>query len=82
MFDFVALLLILISGVPHGTKPSAARLAELDARLNQRDELRRLVRAGKHVEAIRLYRRETGATLVEAKTAVDRVRAELRPGGP
>jgi len=33
------------------------------------------------VAAIRLYRQDTGASLVEAKAAVDGVAAELRTAG-
>ncbi|MFE2142088.1 hypothetical protein ACFXA3_10115 [Streptomyces sp. NPDC059456] len=35
------------------------------------DEVRALVRAGRTVEAIRVYRRVTGADLLEAKQAVE-----------
>ncbi|MEZ3180172.1 hypothetical protein KYY02_16210 [Streptomyces pimonensis] len=38
-----------------------------------RDEILALVRQGKRVRAIKLYRETTGADLVEAKQAVDRL---------
>ncbi|MFE4053794.1 hypothetical protein [Streptomyces sp. YIM B13518] len=38
-----------------------------------RDEILALVRRGKRVQAIKLYRETTGADLVEAKQAVDRL---------
>ncbi|MFC8388105.1 MULTISPECIES: hypothetical protein [unclassified Streptomyces] len=38
-----------------------------------RDEILALVREGKKIQAIKLYRETTGADLVEAKQAVDRL---------
>ncbi|MGW4023766.1 hypothetical protein [Streptomyces sp. NPDC005009] len=38
-----------------------------------RDEILALVREGKKIQAIKLYRENTGADLVEAKRAVDRL---------
>ncbi|AZM61142.1 MULTISPECIES: hypothetical protein [unclassified Streptomyces] len=37
------------------------------------DEVRGLVREGKQIQAVKLYRENTGADLVEAKQAVDRL---------
>lgn len=37
------------------------------------DDVRALVREGKQVQAVKLYRENTGADLVEAKQAVDRL---------
>ena len=37
------------------------------------DEVRQLVRDGKKIEAIKLYRQETGADLAEAKDVVDSI---------
>lgn len=37
------------------------------------DEVRALVREGKQIQAVKLYRENTGADLVEAKQAVDRL---------
>jgi len=37
------------------------------------DEVRRLVREGKKIEAIKLHRLETGADLAEAKDVIDSV---------
>lgn len=53
--------------------------AELDPAEGS-DEVRRLVRAGQVIQAIKVYREETGVGLAEAKAAVDRIRAQL--GGP
>ncbi|MFI1165035.1 ribosomal protein L7/L12 [Streptomyces sp. NPDC020801] len=39
------------------------------------DEVTGLVRAGKRIEAIKVYREATGAGLKEAKEAVDRIAA-------
>ena len=47
-------------------------LREDDPRL---DEVAGLVRAGRKIEAIKLYRETTGAGLKEAKDAVDRLAA-------
>lgn len=44
------------------------------------DEIQRLLQAGRKIEAIKLYRTQTGAGLKEAKDAVDRMEAELRYG--
>ncbi|MGA5415219.1 hypothetical protein [Streptomyces pseudogriseolus] len=43
----------------------------LEEEVPRRDEILALVRDGKQVQAIRLYREATGAGLVEAKQAVD-----------
>ncbi|MBT3164620.1 hypothetical protein HTV80_16090 [Streptomyces sp. Vc74B-19] len=45
----------------------------LDEEVPRKDEILALVRDGKQVQAIRLYREATGADLVEAKQAVDRM---------
>jgi ribosomal protein L7/L12 len=41
------------------------------------DEIRELVRSGRKIEAIKIYRERTGAGLKEAKDAVDAIEAEL-----
>ena len=41
--------------------------------LPRQDEVVALVRAGKKIEAIKVYREATGAGLVEAKNAVERL---------
>ncbi|MEV5232840.1 hypothetical protein [Streptomyces pseudogriseolus] len=43
----------------------------LEEEVPRRDEILALVRDGKQVQAIKLYREATGADLVEAKQAVD-----------
>lgn len=63
------------------TTPTIKRRAMLEARLVHRDEVRQMVRERKLVAAIRLYRQDTGASLVEAKAAVDGLAAELRAAG-
>lgn len=81
MEAFLMQFLFSLIGGRRGTKPTEARLAALDARVIRRDELRRLVRDRKLVAAMRLYRQDTGASLIEAKTAVDSLAAELRAAG-
>ncbi len=41
-------------------------------------EIRRLLQANQKIDAIKLYRQETGASLKEAKDAIDRLEAETR----
>ncbi|CAM5480212.1 hypothetical protein [Streptomyces pilosus] len=45
----------------------------LEEEIPGKDEIIGLVRAGKQVQAIKLYRETTGADLLEAKQAVDRL---------
>ncbi|CAL9503020.1 hypothetical protein [Streptomyces sp. enrichment culture] len=45
----------------------------LEEEIPRKDEIIGLVRAGKQVQAIKLYRETTGADLLEAKQAVDRL---------
>lgn len=45
----------------------------LHEEIPERDEILALVRRGKKIQAIKLYRETTGADLVEAKQAVDRL---------
>ncbi|MGC3004031.1 ribosomal protein L7/L12 [Streptomyces sp. G35A] len=45
----------------------------IDEDLPRRDEIERLVREGRKVQAIKVYREATGAGLAEAKEAVDRL---------
>ena len=52
--------------------------AELDAKLQHPDELRQLLIASNKIQAIKLYREETGANLQQAKRAVDRMEAQLQ----
>ncbi|MEU8827004.1 hypothetical protein [Streptomyces sp. NPDC048636] len=44
------------------------------------DEVERLARGGKTVEAVKVYRRLTDADLLEAKRAVDRMAGPVGPG--
>lgn len=48
---------------------------EPDSAVPGLDEVRALVRDGKKIQAIKAYREATGAALVEAKEAVDRIEA-------
>lgn len=51
----------------------AARLEEYDARLVRRDEVARFLSMGQKIKAIKVYREDTGASLADAKAAVDRM---------
>lgn len=53
-------------------------IAMLNARLTHYDEIARLIRSGKTIQAIKLYRDETGATLREAKVAVEKMALDDR----
>ncbi len=55
------------------TPAYVARLDTLDSRLVHRDEVADLLRRSQKIEAIGLYRRDTGASLLDAKAAVDRL---------
>ncbi len=46
------------------------------------DTVTGLIRAGKKIEAIKIYREETGAGLKEAKDAVEAIQDRLRYGAP
>jgi ribosomal protein L7/L12 len=47
------------------------------------DEVQELLLAGNKIEAIKLYRKQTGSGLKEAKDAVEAIqRAMMRPRGP
>lgn len=58
-------------------KLSSARKAELDIRLRHPEELQRLLRNKQTIQAIKLYRDETKATLKEAKTAVEMMQDDV-----
>jgi ribosomal protein L7/L12 len=58
----------------------SARLDDLDARLTRRDEITWLLQTGQKINAIKLYREETGASLADAKAAVERMELALRMG--
>jgi large subunit ribosomal protein L7/L12 len=57
---------------------ASARLAEFDARLTRRDEVLRLLRSRQKIKAIKVYREDTGASLADAKAAVEQM--ELTDG--
>ena len=40
------------------------------------------IHSGRKIEAIKIYRETTGAGLAEAKTAVEKIEAELRAASP
>ncbi len=52
--------------------------AELSVKLQHLDELRHLLAAGKKIQAIKLYREETGANLQVAKRAVDHIEEQFK----
>ncbi|MEU4220157.1 hypothetical protein [Actinoplanes sp. NPDC026623] len=56
-----------------------AVVAHLGVAVREREmpEVGRLLREGKRIEAIRAYRNETGASLLEAKNAVDAIATRL-----
>ncbi|HEU5375019.1 MAG TPA: ribosomal protein L7/L12 [Ktedonobacteraceae bacterium] len=56
----------------------ASRLDELDTRLVRRTEVLDLLQAGQTIKAMKIYREDTGASLVDAKAAVER----MAPAGP
>lgn len=58
----------------------SARLDEFDARLVRRDEVRSLLNARRKIEAIKVYREDTGASLADAKAAVERIELSGRVG--
>ena len=84
--DIVASILeVIIDGgvalLSHTTKNteklSLARKAELDIRLRHPKELQRLLRERQTLQAIKLYRDETKATLKEGKLAVEMMQDEM-----
>lgn len=56
-----------------GSQNFSARLDEYDARLTRRDEIASLLRSGLKIKAIKIYREDTGASLPDAKAAVERM---------
>lgn len=70
-----------------GNQNFVARLDDFDARLTRRDEITWLLQSGQKIQAIKLYREDTGASLADAKAAVERMEPALRmslvpPGDP
>lgn len=64
------------SKFPNGRLP-LERKAELDALLKHPKELQRLLREHQKIQAIKLYREETKASLKEAKIAVEMTQDEM-----
>ncbi len=56
-----------------GSQNFSSRLDELDARLIRRDDIASLLQAGQKINAIKVYREDTGASLADAKAAVERM---------
>jgi ribosomal protein L7/L12 len=71
---------IAIHRRPRSRQQSPLSRAELDAKLQHPDELRQLVNEKKKIQAIKLYREETGANLQVAKQAVDYLEGQLQRG--
>jgi ribosomal protein L7/L12 len=63
-----------------GSREFSARLDELDARLVRSEEVNSFVRSGQMIKAIKIYREDTGASLADARAAVERIEAGLRLG--
>ncbi|WP_433367856.1 hypothetical protein ACQPZX_40435 [Actinoplanes sp. CA-142083] len=72
-------------------RSSAAQLAAVQRKLDlvmahlgiaapEEQEILEHVRNGRTIEAVRVYRKQTGASLLEAKQAVDRLSTPHRPG--
>lgn len=80
----VAIIVIVVEIAIHRRPPArqqpSLRQTELDAKLQHPDRLRQLVSETKKIQAIKLYREETGANLQEAKRAVDLIETQLRRG--
>lgn len=56
------------------------RLDELDARLVRRDEITSFLQAGEKLRAIKTYREDTGASLADARAAVERMALSMQAG--
>jgi ribosomal protein L7/L12 len=78
----VAVIAIGIQIAVHNRPPTerapSLNQTELDAKLQHPDEIRQLLIASKKIQAIKLYREETGANLQQAKRAVDHMEAQVR----
>lgn len=59
-----------------------ARIDRLDACLVRRDEVISLLSSGQMIKAIKVYREDTGASLSDAKIAVERMDQQMRLGMP
>jgi ribosomal protein L7/L12 len=69
---------IAVHNRPPAERAPSLNQAELDAKLQHPDEIRQLLIASKKIQAIKLYREETGANLQQAKRAVDHMEAQVR----
>jgi ribosomal protein L7/L12 len=67
---------------PFHVEGASPQQVELDARLEQQDEIRQLLQARQKIQAIKLYREETGVNLKEAKAAVERMEAGMQESWP
>ena len=63
-----------------GSQNFSNRLDELDTRLIRRDEVMRLLYDGRKINAIKVYREDTGASLADAKAAVERMEFSFGSG--
>jgi ribosomal protein L7/L12 len=83
-FGIVAITIIIVEIVIHRRPPvrrqSTMSQAELDAKLQHSDRLRQLINEKQKIQAIKLYREETGANLQVAKRAVERIESQMRGG--
>ncbi len=87
-----SLILLVASAVFRNTNGQEARLLLLERKINlilnhlgiedgaTADVVRDLIMRGQKIEAIRLYRQQSGVGLKEAKEAVDQMQASLRAG--
>ncbi len=87
-----SLILLFGSAVFRNANGQEARLLLLERKINlilnhlgikddaTADVVRDLIMRGQKIEAIRLYRQQSGVSLKEAKEAVDQMQASLRAG--
>ena len=73
---------IAVEAIAHWSKYpngqlSSERKAELDALLKHPKELQRLLREKQKIQAVKLYREETKASLKEAKIAIEMTQDEM-----
>lgn len=71
LFGVIALLAVLVLFFATGTRTPSRPVSQLPA---PSIGVRRLVNDGKIIDAIKLYRKETRASLHEAKQVVDSIR--------
>ncbi|MGW0564184.1 hypothetical protein ACWDZ4_27165 [Streptomyces sp. NPDC003016] len=86
----VALVALLVSANEHRLRRTHHRVARLEQKLDlvmeqlgihvpdpATDQVAALVREGKKIQAIKLYRETTGSDLLTAKNAVDRMESQV-----